>query len=535
MLQPESARLPRRVAGCRYIYELLDPRTGESRYVGLTADPAERLWSHRSSSGHGSKALRAWREGLTLAGHEVEMRILAGPIPDASAKRAERHWIERRVVAGHALLNTRPGGSLGAMEVTWTRAVCEQRIVEFIDETGLARYPTARELIANGLSTACKVLGSCDGHAALAQRLSLPRAQRDWSDDADLDGALRDLAAGVGIGAYPSQDEFYAHGLGGAYTAVARRDGGHAAYAERLDLKRKVNSWTENELVEVVLGLIERLELDRYPSIREFHMNGHYGAAQAIGQRWGGHQRFSQLVGYPRTTAKPHRGPDDLQEAVRTLVEKLALSRYPTQREFNEHGLGGVYQAIDRIDCGHAGVSRTLGLKRFTSKGRWNEREARYAVVKALAERLGIDRYPTRREFLEAGLNGAYQAIGKHPGGHEACARTLGLRRLRAVPHTEEGLMQSVLSLIGLLGLDHYPSQSEFNENQLSGVESAIRKGVGHAAFAQKLGLARAGVAGWRGRGAYVASAGWPEKRVVALMTQCPLPGLHGAPRPATS
>lgn len=502
LLPPESARLPRRVAGCRYIYELLDPRTGESRYVGLTAEPAERLWSHRSSSGHGSKALRAWRKELTLTGHEVEMRILAGPVPDASAKRAERHWIERRVVAGHALLNARPGGSLGAMDVTWTRAVCEQRIVEFIDETGRLRYPTARELIANGLSTACKVLGSCDGHAALAQRLWLRRAQRDWSDDADLDAAVRELAARVGIGAYPSQNEFYAHGLGGAYTAVARRDGGHAAYAERLDLKRKVNSWTENELVEVVLGLIEKLELDRYPSIREFHMNGHYGAAQAIGQRWGGHQRFSQLVGYPRTTATPHRGPGDLQEAVRALVEQLALSRYPTQREFNEHGLGGVYQAIDRIDGGHGGVARRLGLKRFTSKGRWSEREARYAVVTDLAELLGIDRYPTRREFLEAGLNGAYQAIGKYPGGHDACARTLGMRRLRVVPYTEKNLIESVQSLVARLGLHRYPSQREFNENHLSGVESAIRKGAGHAAFAQKLGLPRASAAGMLDRSA---------------------------------
>lgn len=500
LLPSESARLPRRVAGCRYIYELLDPRTGESRYVGLTADPAERLWNHRSSTGHGSKALRAWREELTLAGREVELRILAGPIPDASAKRSERHWIERRVVAGHSLLNTRPGGSLGAMEVTWTRAVCEQRIVEFIDETGLARYPTARELIANGLSTACKVLGSCDGHAALAQRLSLPRAQRDWSDDADLDDAVRELAARVGIGAYPSQDQFYAHGLGGAYTAVARRDGGHAAYAERLDLKREVNSWTENELVEVVLGLIEKLELDRYPSIREFHMNGHSGAAQAIGQRWGGHQRFSQLVGYPRTTATPPRGPCVMQEAVRALVEQLALSRYPTQREFNEHGLGGVYQAIDRIDGGHGGVAQRLGLKRFASKGRWNEREARYAVARDLAEKIDIDRYPTRREFLDAGLNGAYQAIGKHPGGHDACARTLGLRRRRLVPYTEENLIHCVRALIHQLDLGRYPSQREFNENGLSGVESAIRKGAGHAAFAQKLRLPRASAAGPRDR-----------------------------------
>ena len=428
------------------------------------------------------------------------MRILSGPIPDASAKRSERHWIARRVAAGHALLNARPGGSLGAMEVTWTRAVCEQRIVEFIDEAGLARYPTARELIANGLSTACKILGSCDGHAALARRLSLPRAQRDWSDIADLDDAIRELASRGGTGAYPSQDEFYAHGLGGAYTAVTRREGGHAAYAERLDLKREVHSWTENELVQVVLGLIEKLELDRYPSIREFHMNGHYGAAQAIGQRWGGHQRFSQLVGHPRTTARLHRGPGVLQEAVRTLVEQLALSRYPTQREFNEHGLGGVYQAIDRIDGGHRGVARRLGLKRVTSKGEWNQREARHAVVRDLAELLGIDRYPTRPEFLEAGLNGAYQAIGKYPGGHDACSRALGLRRLRVVPYTEKNLTESVQSLVARLGLDHYPSQREFNENHLSGIESAIRKGAGHAAFAKKLGLPRASTAGLRDR-----------------------------------
>jgi hypothetical protein len=190
--------LPRRVSGRRYIYELVDPRTGETRYVGLTADPAERLWNHRSPTGHTSKALREWREDLARAGHTIQMRILAGPIADTVAKRCERRWIEDRVAGRHALLNAKPGGSLGAMKVVWSRALCERRITAFINEAGLVRYPTPRELTANGLSTAYNVLRRCDGHVALAKRLGLTRTLRDWSEVDDLEAAVLELASRLG-------------------------------------------------------------------------------------------------------------------------------------------------------------------------------------------------------------------------------------------------------------------------------------------------------------------------------------------------
>jgi hypothetical protein len=257
-------------------------------------------------------------------------------------------------------------------------------------------------------------------------------------------------------------------------------------------LRRPINSWREKELVDAVLNLINELGIDRYPTLREFKRHGLYGAAHTIQVRWGGHGRFSRKVGYPRTTVIRPRGVAEMEQAVLQLAQQLSLSRYPTQREFNENGYGGIYQAIDRLTEGHAGLARRLGLTRSTSKGRWDRRETRYAVVRELVERLGIDRYPTRQEFLAAGMNGAYQAIAKHLGGHDACARALGLTRVDRRRYTDEDLIRLVRSLVVQLDLARYPTQREFLENQLSGVESTIRKGLGHNSFAQMLGLPRA-------------------------------------------
>ena len=105
--------LPGRISGHRYIYELVDPRTDQPSYGGLTVDPSERLWNHRWRSGSGSRALREWRDELAAAGQQIGMRILAGPVPDEEAGACEQEWIERCRAAGVPLLNARQGGVLG--------------------------------------------------------------------------------------------------------------------------------------------------------------------------------------------------------------------------------------------------------------------------------------------------------------------------------------------------------------------------------------------------------------------------------------
>ena len=484
--------LPGRISGHRYIYELVDPRTDQPSYVGLTVDPDERLWNHRWVSGSGSRALREWRDKLAAAGQQIGMRILAGPVPDDEAGACEQEWIEHYRAAGVPLLNARRGGSLGTVSVVWTPTVSEDAIAAYARAQGLTRYPTPAELIAHGLSTAYNVVRANGGHDVLSRQLGLPRSLRDWSDRDAVERAVLGLVETLGIARYPTAQEFAEGGLDGAWRAIRRFPGGHLEVAERLGLQFVDRYWSDDALVQAVRELARTLGVGRYPTVREFQSNGLYGPYQTIAHRRGGHEHFSALVGLPRVMPRQWRA-DELRREVRRLARDLGTKRYPTQKQFIAHGLGGVYQAIDRQPGGHVKFAADCAMPRATSRGQWMNREQLRSAVTALVEELGLQRYPTRSEFVEAGLNGAYQRIGLTPGGHEVFSQSLGLKRLARPTRSEEELACAVLGLVGALGLDRYPYQREFCEAGLSGLDTTIRRRVpgGHAALARHLALRR--------------------------------------------
>lgn len=73
------------------IYRLVDPRTGETRYIGSTKSPRQRLSSHVSSASGGFQKI-LWIDNMKAAGVSPRMKILEWTTEKARMKR-ERHWI----------------------------------------------------------------------------------------------------------------------------------------------------------------------------------------------------------------------------------------------------------------------------------------------------------------------------------------------------------------------------------------------------------------------------------------------------------
>lgn len=92
-----------------YIYALIDPRTAEVRYIGLTRFPEKRLSNeiHYPHNNH----LRNWVNSLKEDGVRPEMTILQVCKKDADEH--ERKWIAFHRSLGCKLLNYTDGGETG--------------------------------------------------------------------------------------------------------------------------------------------------------------------------------------------------------------------------------------------------------------------------------------------------------------------------------------------------------------------------------------------------------------------------------------
>lgn len=98
-----------------YVYALIDPRTGEPRYVGQTEDPTHRMNSHinvvlRYPPEHGpTNALANWIRSLLGEDLEPEIQILETATKrDVSA--AEERWVIALNAEGADLLNDKLSG-----------------------------------------------------------------------------------------------------------------------------------------------------------------------------------------------------------------------------------------------------------------------------------------------------------------------------------------------------------------------------------------------------------------------------------------
>lgn len=97
----------RRIAGIVMIYGLVDPRTGEIRYVGQTTSPSRRKWLHCSLSNnkHGGREVCKWIVGLLASGERPRM-VEIECVPADEANSAE----QKHIAAIPNLLNMNAGG-----------------------------------------------------------------------------------------------------------------------------------------------------------------------------------------------------------------------------------------------------------------------------------------------------------------------------------------------------------------------------------------------------------------------------------------
>ena len=99
------------VDGKSYVYALIDPRSGELRYIGKTCrDVAARVSSHMSSARNGSPYHSAyWLRQLIKAGMVPDTMILAHA-PHADVANLERRYIALLRDVGAKLTNMADGG-----------------------------------------------------------------------------------------------------------------------------------------------------------------------------------------------------------------------------------------------------------------------------------------------------------------------------------------------------------------------------------------------------------------------------------------
>jgi len=172
---------------------------------------------------------------------------------------------------------------------------------------------------------------------------------------------------------------------------------------------------------------------------------------------------------------------------VRALASRLGRgSSYPTRRQFADNGLSGLDSAIERRLGGHRAMATALGLVMPTSD--WTLRAAESAVRSAVATH-GLTRYPTPREFGDAGQSGLFHAISTHFGGHKAFARRLGLTSPRNA-WTSESVDAAVVTLVATIECTpQYPTDREMRRYGPPGLEHASRRFGGNRARAARLGL----------------------------------------------
>lgn len=85
------------------MYALVDPRDGETRYIGQSVQPlGVRLGGHRK---HPSPRMRQWLDELHVHGVRPQITVVRDRVPYAELDSAEREEIAAAVHQGKELLN----------------------------------------------------------------------------------------------------------------------------------------------------------------------------------------------------------------------------------------------------------------------------------------------------------------------------------------------------------------------------------------------------------------------------------------------
>ena len=95
----------------KFIYTLSDPRTGELRYVGMTAKPSRRRYQHTQLWYQGGRKnhLANWLRLLISEGLVPDFSVIE-EVADGAWQESERRWIQHYLEEGCDLVNATDGG-----------------------------------------------------------------------------------------------------------------------------------------------------------------------------------------------------------------------------------------------------------------------------------------------------------------------------------------------------------------------------------------------------------------------------------------
>ena len=163
---------------------------------------------------------------------------------------------------------------------------------------------------------------------------------RPWSEERirrELDALL------PGHDAWPSYTEFRAAGRRELWEALARH-GGPARFAEEYGLPYafKRHAWSDAQVRERLRAALRGSDVPMWPSPRWLAAHGGMRLVSAI-NRSGGATRWARELGVPLRRRQPWT-PQRIDTALTAFVQ--GRRTWPSRREFEQAGLGGLYAAI---------------------------------------------------------------------------------------------------------------------------------------------------------------------------------------------
>jgi hypothetical protein len=177
------------------------------------------------------------------------------------------------------------------------------------------------------------------------------------------------------------------------------------------------------------------------------------------------------------------------EDSIRRELEAFlpGFETFPQYPVFRATGRRGLWQAMAKRG-GPERFAAEYGLPYTRNDRRLSDAEIRTRLRAALRGS-NLPCWPSRQWLSERGGHELVAAID-HSGGPARWASALGLpvRHLRGQPWTPDFVAAAVEPL--LAGRSTWPSRLDFERAGLSGLWSAIHHGEGHAALADRYGMA---------------------------------------------
>lgn len=192
---------------------------------------------------------------------------------------------------------------------------------------------------------------------------------------------------------------------------------------EPVSMTDQAPAWPSTRVREALGEALGERSEGRWPSDEELVYVGRGPLLRQIERRGGPAAWADPSTGYSR------RRPAWTEERIRAALSSFLAGRgsWPSQREFQRAGLGGLYSVLARR--GRRAWAHDYGFCYPMTGGaapRWTEQRVRDALTELCADRTV---YPSAAEFAAVGLSGLYGAIAKRHGGHDRWAQALGLYR----------------------------------------------------------------------------------------------------------